>query len=259
LADEFAAAADAGLVEDGLQVVLDRVRRHVEGVCHLLDRHFAQAQLGDLAFAVGEAVGHGDQGCGLARQGWLEDDSDAPGGVSGQRCAVEQKPVSRYGPDARAGGQPERVLAGLQCSGAGGNGLHDARLRRLLGCWLLGQLSDPALQTGEHPTGVGPFRRRYRCPGAFGRARRARNGPADQAGRDGVGPSGATWPSSIRSGHMLARCRPCGWHPDHPWRVRTTHPGAMDSDTPSSRTGTDEVCQRGGGSHDGRRVGTCSV
>src|SRR5688572_3986550 len=65
--DELAARAGPGLAENCLQVVLNGVRRKVQPPGDLARREAPSDQLGDPAFADGEAVGVGDQWGELGR------------------------------------------------------------------------------------------------------------------------------------------------------------------------------------------------
>src|SRR5581483_18873 len=79
LADELAAALDAGLLEDGLEVVLDRVHGYAESLRHLLGQLALHAEPGDLTLAFGEAVGERDEGGDLVHRGRLDDHGGAIG------------------------------------------------------------------------------------------------------------------------------------------------------------------------------------
>jgi hypothetical protein len=78
LADQLTAAANACLVEDGLEVVLHGVGREPEPVGHLLGGAALDAQVGHRALAIGQPVGQRDQRGNLARLRGLDDYRDAP-------------------------------------------------------------------------------------------------------------------------------------------------------------------------------------
>jgi hypothetical protein len=72
LADQLAAAAGAGLLEDRLEMVLDGVLRDLQRGGNLFVGETLDAQVGDLALALRQTVGERDQRRDLlAGAGWM--------------------------------------------------------------------------------------------------------------------------------------------------------------------------------------------
>ena len=72
--DEFASRAGAGFVEDRLEVVLDGVNGKVESLPDLVGGKALCNKFSDTSFAVGEAVGVGDERCEFVRTGLVDQD-----------------------------------------------------------------------------------------------------------------------------------------------------------------------------------------
>ena len=110
LANQLAAAPDAGLGEDRLEMVLDGVRRQGEGVCHIPRGEPLHAQPCQLGLSLGQSVGERDERGDGGRGSRLDDDRGACIRSARQPGAIQQQP--RAGPGAYSGPRADlqRVL-----------------------------------------------------------------------------------------------------------------------------------------------------
>lgn len=93
LGAQLAAAARAGLLEDRFEMVLDRPGRQEEALGECLRGQPARDQRGDLALAVGYAVGLETQRCRSFVRRALDDDRHALGSGAVRKGGVEREPA----------------------------------------------------------------------------------------------------------------------------------------------------------------------
>src|SRR5215207_7657861 len=97
LADQVPAAANAGLLEDLLEVLLDGVGRDDEPLGDLGRRVAAQDQPGHLLLALGEAIGRHQKGRDSRRMRRLDDHRRSARTRGDKRGAVKDDPGPRAG------------------------------------------------------------------------------------------------------------------------------------------------------------------
>ena len=100
--DELAAGAHADLLEDRLEMILDRPRRDVQAIGDRARSKSLGDELRDAALAVGEPVGVRDQGRELVRPGGLERSPPSARRRRPERRAAHDQPDAGRGADTRA-------------------------------------------------------------------------------------------------------------------------------------------------------------
>ena len=111
--DELGPSAGTRLLEDGLEVVLHGVGRHVEAIRDVACRQPAGDEFGDGAFSVGEPVGGHDHRCEVRGPGRLEVDGDPRiGAVAEERTMDEHPLLVGRAHSAPGRGRPDRPRRG---------------------------------------------------------------------------------------------------------------------------------------------------
>jgi ketosteroid isomerase-like protein len=101
--DELAACAHADLLEDGLQMVLDRPRRDVQRAADGLGREAVRDELDDRALSLREPVRVRDQRREVVRASRVERDGSPGVAVAAERRSANDEPGAGVGAHASAG------------------------------------------------------------------------------------------------------------------------------------------------------------
>ena len=119
LADQFAPAVDAGLLEDVLEVLLDGLRRDGQRCGDLRGGIALQDQPGDILLALGQAVGGHQQGRDARRVGRFDDHGDPRLAAGDQRRAVQHHPAAAARKHPRQRDLTRRVRRARRCAAPG--------------------------------------------------------------------------------------------------------------------------------------------
>jgi len=125
--DQLPPAADAGLVENALQMLLNRVHGDDELVGDLRRRDALQDEPGDVLFAVGQPVGRHQQRVDPRRMSGFDDDGDPWFAAVDQPRAVQDDPAAVARQHSGEGDATELVRVLGTAQGPTGDGQQGGR------------------------------------------------------------------------------------------------------------------------------------